>query len=493
MIPREASSKRAPSKLSYVAAPFIKLFSNHTKFSGFVLFTALLLIILANIWQVNFVLLSILGTLFIALTGMYLATLYYKDLILCEIKPESTEDLSDEITEIDLEFKETGITTLDEFFSAFRRRVLYLIDAISTIGEEAETLIERYEILTENLAASVVIRDAMGKITYCSPYTEVLTGYPLSEIYSSERDFFVRIANEEDSEKLEKALKVSSLGEAFQFRYRFFHKTGIEMWAETRTVPVLDNEGNVTSILSISLDVTGQVRYQKQVEDKNKDLQDFAYMISHDLKAPIFTIKGMVNILKEDCATLDDDSKETLTHIEGAAQRLSSLVASVLEYSEITSRANASEPVNLSDVIGDVLNDYSQQIKEIKAKVDTPQNLPIVLGDRTMIYQILSNLFGNALKYRDPERPLELKLNADLENSGRTAIISIEDSGMGIPADKIESIFRPFKRAHGGNIEGSGIGLACVKKLVDKLGGDISVESSVGQGSSFRVSLPAAR
>src|SRR5690606_24163215 len=120
------------------------------------------------------------------------------------------------------------------------------------------------------------------------------------EIYSSQSDFFISIAHEDDKQNIERALKVASCGEAFQYRFRYYHKTGILMWAETRTVPVLNNSGEVEASLSITLDVTGSVLYQKQVEEKNRDLLDFTYMISHDLKSPIYTVKGMHGVLCEE-------------------------------------------------------------------------------------------------------------------------------------------------------------------------------------------------
>ena len=202
----------------------------------------------------------------------------------------------------------------------------------------AAEALERYRLLTENLAAAVIIRNADGQIVYCSPFTEVLTGYSLHEIYHAHDDFFLTVVHDDDREKFQRALKVSACGEAFQFRFRLYHKTGIEMWAEMRTVPVLDQAGAVISSLSIALDVTGAVRYQRQVEEKNRDLQDFTYMVTHDLKAPILTIKGMLGLITEDLKdAMTPELNEPLEHISKAARRLEALVASVLEYSKLSS------------------------------------------------------------------------------------------------------------------------------------------------------------
>ena len=385
----------------------------------------------------------------------------------------------------------TGLKVLDRFLEAHRRYISHLLQTIATMGEEAESLVERYELLTENLAASVIIRDASNKIVYGSPYTEVLTGYSLAEIYDAKDDFFLAIVHEKDLDTIHRALAVSAAGEPFQYRYRFYHKSGMEIWVETRTVPIIGDDGEVTSSLSVTLDVTGTVRYQKQVEEKNKDLQDFTYMVTHDLKAPIATVKGMVNVLNEDYAkNLPEDSKEVIHHIGNAAERLHNLVGSILEYSRIAAQSISPTAVNLSEVMQDVLSDYSTQIKDTHTIIDVPQSFPSVLGGKTQMYQILSNLVGNAIKYRSPEKPLRLTISAKEAAFRRRVTLIFSDNGLGIPDDKIDSIFRPFQRAHGSEIEGNGIGLACVKKLTEKLGGTISVQSTLGKGSTFSLELP---
>lgn len=387
----------------------------------------------------------------------------------------------------------TGLSQLDDLVNSYITSTANLQDTIEALGEETDMLIERYQVLTENLAAAIVIRDNEGKIAYCSPYTEVLTGYSLSEIYDSEEDFFNTIVHEEDREEYKRALKVSTFGEAFKFRYRFLHKTGIEMWAETRTVPIIDDEGGVSSSLSITLDVTGTIRYQTQVEEKNRDLEDFSYMISHDLKSPIFTIKGMVNVIKEDYQdSLSPEFQDIISHIRKGVSRLEQLVTSVLEYSKISTGESLNESVALSEVLKDVQNDYSTQLRDAKTQVRIEGELPIVIGERTKVYQIFSNLVGNAIKYRSAERPLEINVSVESSKSEHHVGISVQDNGSGIPADKLDSIFRPFYRAHSRDIEGSGIGLACVKKLLEKLDGEIDVQSEEGMGSEFLVTLRTA-
>lgn len=351
----------------------------------------------------------------------------------------------------------------------------------------------RYKTLTDNLMASVVIRDSAGKIDYCSPFTEVLTGYPVSEIRSAAGDFFESVMHEEDREAYRRALGVASLGEPFQFRYRFYHRSGLELWAETRTMPILGADGSVSSTLSITLDVTAAVRHQRQLEERNRDLHDFSYMLSHDLKAPLFTVKGMTAILGENVGdSLNPETSDLLNHISGAVRRLEALVESVLEYSKISLHGTQSFPVELSPVVADVLQDLSARVNESRAAVHVDGDLPVIAGEPVRMYQVFSNLIGNALKYRSPDRTPEIRVSSAPAKARRYVTVTVADNGTGIPSGKLDEIFRPFHRAHGREIEGTGIGLASVKKLVEKSGGSIAVRSEEGVGSEFILTLRRA-
>ncbi len=378
---------------------------------------------------------------------------------------------------------------IDNFPDAPPQRI---VSHIKEERESAHSALQQYQSLVKNLAAAVVIRNPSGTIIYCSPYTEVLTGYAVTEIENKPEDFFLSIVHEEDRERFVHALQVNAVGEPFQFRTRHYHKSGIEMWYETRTVPVHSSDGSLLFSLAVTIDVTAAVRAQKQVEERNKDLQDFTYMISHDLKAPIFTLKGMVGVLHEDLgASLPPDAVETLQHIERATQRLEQLVNSILEYSRVSVQEAKSESVDLNAIFSDVLNDYAVQSTAAQAQIRVAPGLPTVQGERIKMYQIFSNLVGNALKYRDPSRPLLIEISEKPCRFSRSAIISVKDNGTGIPSEKLPALFRPFQRG-ATHVEGLGIGLACVKKLTEKLGGKVEAHSEAGNGTEFLITLRRA-
>lgn len=373
---------------------------------------------------------------------------------------------------------------------AYYRQSKRLKTELGESEKENLLLIDRYHVLTENLAAAVIIRGAQGETLYCSPYTVNLTGYPLEEIYQHEGDFFLSIIYPDDLEAYLSERKFSRLGEPYQCRYRIFNRQNLEIWIDARSVPIFNEKGSVISSLTIAFDVTGAVRKEQQIEEKNRDLSDFTYMVSHDLKSPIHTIQGMLNIIKEDHQeNLGPELQEILHHVSDSAVRLEELVASVLEYARVTNEELKIVPVNLNSVLESISRDFGLSLEEASASLKIDSDVPEVMGNVTQIYQIFSNLISNAIKYRDVNRELGIKIYLAEPRGDREICVAVADNGQGIPKDQEEKIFRPFQRAHGKEIEGSGIGLACVKRLLEKIGGDIQLESEHGRGSIFLVYL----
>ena len=391
----------------------------------------------------------------------------------------------------------TGIPAIDSLYELAESAALAPEQELSRVREELSLVLN-------NIAAAVILYGDSGEVKFCSPYIQVLTGYGEEELSwnindlstnkkEDEGDFLKQVIIEQDWQRYKRARLVSHLGEDSLVRFRIKHKSGLQLWLESRMVPIIDSSGEVLSVLTITIDVTDSINYQKQIEQQNQDLSDFAYMVSHDLKAPIFTIHGMADALKDDYSSLlPDDARELLTFITDAAKRLDKLVASVLEYSALSNANETQAEVNLNETIQQVLSDHKEQLKPFESTITIKDELPTIKADPIRVYQVFSNLIGNAIKYRDPSRPLNI--NIIYKNLPPHLVeIEIRDNGLGIPKNKLTEIFRPYRRAHGGDIEGSGVGLACVKKIVEKLGGQVSVESNEGVGSSFFVALPLSK
>ena len=348
----------------------------------------------------------------------------------------------------------------------------------------------KYDVLTTNVAAAVIIHEQSGTLMWVSPFTEVLTGFSTSEIMSHASTFFLANVHEDDREMVQRALGIISLGEPFHFKYRFFHKSGTLLWFETRLVPIFDEGLDDYVALSMTFDVTAAVNKQLYVEERNRDLQDFTYMISHDLKAPIFTIRGMLGILEEDITPECPPSIiEAITYITRATNRLETLVGGILELAKISAADRSQTSVDLQKVFLDVHQDYTHALEECGGILTLPSEQISVLGHPTHIYQVFSNLVNNAIKYRCEERPLEITLSIVPARSTRRVQIVVSDNGRGIPEDKLPLLFKPFQRIGEENIEGTGVGLACVARLLEKSQGSIEVHSIPGKGTTFTVQL----
>ena len=362
--------------------------------------------------------------------------------------------------------------------------------AFDSLQLERDMIFERHDLITTNIAAAVVIRDTAGKIVFCSPYTQVLTGYTLDELYDGDGDFFARLVVEEDRPRYLRAQQVSALAEDISVKYRIQHRSGLKIWLETRLVPVCNEHGILISTMSVSIDVTDSLSYQKQIEEQNRDLSDFAYMVSHDLKAPIFTIKGMAAAMLEDhVGEIGEDGKQLMEYIISATRRLEQLVASVIEYSALATKDGVEEQVNLRTAAENALADQGEMVKSKHAEVRIPETLPLIVGNPVRLYQVFSNLLGNALKYSSPDRPPVITIE-ERSGLGNSIVIDVKDNGLGIPPGKLSDIFRPYHRAHGNVVEGSGIGLACVKKIMERMGGSVTVSSVEGKGSTFTLTFP---
>lgn len=347
------------------------------------------------------------------------------------------------------------------------------------------------DLLTNTIAASIIIRNRDNRTVFCSPFTQVLTGYEIADFMGHSGDYMRELVVADDIDRYDRAQKVSLLGEDTIVRCRIRHRSGLKLWLETRLVPVCNDEGEAISVMAITIDVTETLNYQRQIEEHNRDLADFTYMVSHDLKAPVFTIKGMAQVLHEDYGqALGDAGNDLIKYIIDAGDRLEQLIKSVIEYSALSIRGGEMAPVALNGVLTKVLADQTSQIKESQAVIEVAQDLPTVQGDEIRLYQVFSNLVGNAIKYRRRDVQPRISVTA-IRNGDGSVMVMVKDNGLGVPKDKLDLVFRPYQRAHGNQVEGSGIGLACVKKIIDRLGGSVSVESAVGEGSTFIVTFPA--
>ncbi len=235
-------------------------------------------------------------------------------------------------------------------------------------------------------------------------------------------------------------------------------------------------------------DITKRLQSLKALEQSNLDLQQFAYVASHDLKTPLRSISGFVQILERNYADkLDEKALSLIQRTAQAASRLEQLTENMLSFARLSSDPQPLEPVNTFEVVQEVIHLLDAVIQSTGATVTTG-DLPTVVADRSQLVQLFLNLVGNGLKYCKGHAPL---VHVSAEMKGNEWIFSIVDNGIGIEEKHHQKIFEIFKRLHSqSEYPGTGIGLAMCRRIVERHGGKISVQSTFGHGSTFIVSLP---
>jgi signal transduction histidine kinase len=229
-------------------------------------------------------------------------------------------------------------------------------------------------------------------------------------------------------------------------------------------------------------------RQQAELLRSNDDLEQFAYVASHDLQEPLRKVSGFCQLLERRYGDqLDDRAKEYIWYANDGAQRMQDLINDLLSFSRVGRTTEAFESVDLGQVTGEVVTMFGEPIEAAGAKV-TVGDLPTVDGDRRLLAQVVQNLVANALKFRREEPP---EVTITSVTDGDTATISVSDNGIGIPPEYADQIFTIFKRLHNKTeYDGTGIGLALSKKVIEFHGGRIWLDTSPAPGTTFSFSLP---
>jgi light-regulated signal transduction histidine kinase (bacteriophytochrome) len=224
-----------------------------------------------------------------------------------------------------------------------------------------------------------------------------------------------------------------------------------------------------------------------QMEDKNKQLNQFAYIASHDLQEPLRTVDNFIALFEEDYGDkLDGEAATYFDFIKGATARMKSLITGLLNYSRL-GRSGTRSKIDLNKLLNEINVDLSTRIEESEAVI-TNDTLPTVSGYPVELRQLFVNLITNAIKFTPPER--SPKIHVSVSDSRLYYTFKVSDNGLGIKKEHLDKVFNMFTRLHSAKeYEGTGIGLAFCQKIVELHKGKISVASTVGKGSTFTFTL----
>lgn len=227
-----------------------------------------------------------------------------------------------------------------------------------------------------------------------------------------------------------------------------------------------------------------------QLKSSNMDLQQFAYVASHDLQEPLRAVTGFLTLLsKKHAGTFDQESETWITHAVEGSQRMKTLITDLLSYARIESRGKDLVEFKVADAVKQAETDLSVLIEETRAKINIAESLPTVRGDMGQLAQVFQNLIGNAIKFRGENNPI---IDINVEKQDKEWLFSVKDHGIGFEQEHADRIFVIFQRLHGREeYKGTGIGLALCRKIIERHGGRIWAESAKGHGSTFFFTIPA--
>jgi PAS domain S-box-containing protein len=310
---------------------------------------------------------------------------------------------------------------------------------------------------------------------------------------------FVNFENnihEEDLSHVRKAIRLAfEKNHSFETILRTRPKNGNYNYISIKGLISKDREGKPLSMSGVCFDVTGMkqgtekllIRMNEELLRSNTDLQQFAYVASHDLQEPLRMVSSFTQLLqKKYYDKLDEDGLEYIRYAVEGSKRMYDLLNGLLAYSRIQSRGKEFSRVNMNEVLMNVRQNLSLVIEESAAIIRNSE-LPVIYADESQMIQLVQNLMENSIKFRKG-RP-EIQVSSKIENEFH--VFSISDKGIGIDQQYFERIFKIFQRLHRSEeYEGTGIGLAICKRIVERHGGRIWVESEAGQGSTFYFSIP---
>jgi PAS domain S-box-containing protein len=394
---------------------------------------------------------------------------------------------------------------------------------------------QRYRTVLQAVPDPVIVYDIEGKGTFVNPAFTRVFGWTSDEILDKKPDY----VPDDNWPETEQMIEKVRAGESFVgIESRRYTKEGMILDVSISAAIHLDPDGTPVGSVHILRDITDQKLVQKalqtahnelerrveertaklastseklmlelmerqrteeklketmtELERSNAELQRFAYVASHDLQEPLRKIQAFGDRLSGKYADmLDDQGRDYLWRMGSAAARMQALINDLLTLSRVTTKAQPFVPVNLGDVVNDVLSDLEDHIKRTGGRVEV-SDMPTIDADPTQMRQLFQNLIDNGLKFHLPEQKPVVRIRAKQLNE--ICQIIVGDNGIGFEEKHLERIFTVFQRLHGrGEYEGTGVGLPICRKIAERHGGTITAMSTPNQGATFVVTLPVKR
>ncbi len=342
-----------------------------------------------------------------------------------------------------------------------------------------------------NNAAIVTISDYHRKILFVNNLFLTKTGFTKAEIIGADH----RLVNSDYHPEsfYQQIWKQISNGKIWKGEMKCLRKDGSEFWVNDTIVPLLNRAGAPIRFLTIMNDITREKaaeeairEYAQNLEDKNKELDQFAYVVSHDLKAPLRAINNLSEWIEEDLGDLvNGDTRNNIDLLRGRVHRMENLINGILDYSRVGRKKVKKQDVDTRIMINELLELICTGNN---VEFSCNDKMPIMFTEKLLLEQVFSNLISNAIKYNDKDIT---KIRVSHSMNKGLHVFGVNDNGPGIEKEYQENIFVIFQTLQPRDkVESTGVGLAIVKKIVLEKGGNIWVESNNGDGTTFYFTWP---
>ncbi|MFZ7138280.1 MAG: PAS domain S-box protein [archaeon] len=370
-------------------------------------------------------------------------------------------------------------------------------EALRNSEMAARRLLEFQNKVIDTATVWVNLIDLKGNVVLWNRAAELVSGYSREEVVGTNKMWKLLYPNPDYRTNIFAiGKKILEEGKRMEDFYSIIRcKDGTMKTISWYSTNILNEKGEPEGSISIGIDVTEREKDQQEMKkafamlkQSNSDLESYTYVVSHDLKAPLRTIRSFGSFILEDYSDkLDDTGKDYLNRMINASSHLNTMIEDLLVLSRVGREFTEREKVDLNKLVNEIVTDFEATIKEQNAKI-VVDKLPVLSAQKVWMRQLFMNVISNALKFNESKTP---KIEVLYEETENDHLFKIQDNGIGIEEKYLERIFNLFERASTDkNYEGTGAGLAICKRIVMHLGGKIWVESTLGKGSTFFFTIP---